>query len=183
MNSTESRKVFTTACRVIQARMSAKRRWHFSSSAVAIFVALVVLLLGPNAQARKKPGDWRAVENLEPGRHVIVKAQHKYGCTVEGATEEELVCWAHQRRSFRMVSIRIPRAEIHEVRTLPDQAKDTWIGVWIGAIAGAVVIGIERGGAYAVLGGVAGAFPGAIVGAMVPAFQFLIQRGKIIYKQ
>jgi hypothetical protein len=36
---------------------------------------LVVLLLGPSAQAKTNAEDWQVVENLEPGTHVIVKAQ------------------------------------------------------------------------------------------------------------
>jgi hypothetical protein len=53
-------------------------------------------------QAKRNTEDWHLVENLEPGTHVIVKAQRKYVCIVEGATEEELTCWVHQRRSFHL---------------------------------------------------------------------------------
>jgi hypothetical protein len=183
MNKSESRKVFRTGCRVVQSLVPARRMRQIFSSMLASFL---ILFLGPDAQAKKNTGDWRVVENLEPGAHVIVKAQHKYGCTVEGATEEEIVCWVHQRRSFQMVSIRIPRAEIREVRTLPNQAQDAWIGAGIGGAAGAVAAGIQSRaypGVNAFFGGLAGAGAGALVGAMVPVFQFLIQRGKTIYKQ
>jgi len=179
MNGSKLRKIYLAGWRVIKAPIPAKRGRRI----YCLTIAVVVLLGGANAEAKKNTGDWRVVENLEPGTHVIVKAQHKFGCTYEGANEEELICWVHLRRSFRMVSIKIPRAEIREVRTLPNQAKDAWIGVGIGAAAGAVVVGIKRGGAYAFLGGVAGALPGALAGAIVLAVQFLIQRGKIIYKQ
>lgn len=147
---------------------------------------LAALLLGASAQAKTKNGDWRAVEDLVPGTHVIVKAQSKYACTVEGANEDQLVCWVHQRRSFRTVSIVIPRAEIREVRTLPNQAKDAWIGAGIGGAAGAVAAGTssrDYPGFHAFVGGLAGAGAGALVGATVPIFQVLFHGGKLIYKR
>ena len=183
MNRSKSRKVFPTGWRVIQARIPAGHRRQIFSSMLA---ALVVLFLGPNAQAKKRTGDWRVVENLKPGTHVIVKAQHKYSCIVEGATDDELVCEVHQPRSFRTITMTIPRAEIREVRTLPNQARDAWIGAGIGGAAGAVVAGTNSRtypGVNAFFGGLAGAAGGALVGATVPIFQYLIQHGKIIYKQ
>ena len=183
MNVSKLRKIYLAGWRVIKAPIPAKCGRRIYCLTIA---AVVVLLGGPNAEAKKNTGDWLVVENLEPGTHVIVKAQHKYSCTVEGATEEELTCWVHLRRPFRMVSIGIPRAEIREVRTLPNQARDTWIGAGIGATAGAVAAGTNSRtypGVNAFFGGLAGALPGALIGAIVPAVQFLIQRGKIIYKQ
>jgi hypothetical protein len=183
MNWSKSRKIFLTGWRVIKALPPAKRRPRIFSSMLAV---LAGLFMGPNAQAKKNTGDWRVVENLQPGTHVIVKAQQKYSCTVEGATEEELTCWVHVRRSFRMVSIKIPRAEIREVRTLPNQARDAWIGAGIGGAAGAVAAGTNSRtypGVNAFFGGLAGAAGGALVGATVPIFQYLIQHGKTIYKQ
>ncbi len=183
MNWNKSRKVLLTGCRVVQARIPAKRRRQSLSSMLA---ALVVLFLGPNAQAKKKTGDWQVVENLKPGTHVIVKAQHKYACTVEGATDDELVCEVHLPRSFRTITVTIPRAEIREVRTLPNQARDMWIGAGIGGAAGAIAAGTtsrDYPGFHAFIGGLAGAGGGALVGGIVPIFQLLIQRGKTIYKQ
>ena len=180
MNWSKLSKIFPTGWRVIRARIPAKR-WRQIS-----FAMLVALLLGPNAQARKNAGDWRVVESLEPGTHVIIKARHKYSCAVEGATEEALTCWVHLPRSFRTISIQIPRAEIREVRALPNQAKDALIGAGIGGAAGAIAGGTTSRtypGVNAFFGGLAGAAGGAFVGAIVPIFQLVIQRGKTIYKQ
>ena len=168
-----------TECRVFQTLAYATRRARILSCLLA------VLLLGPNAQAKTKTGNWRVVENLEPGTHVIVKAQHKYACIVEGATEEQLTCWVHQRRSFHLVSITIPRAEVREVRASPDQAKDASIGAGIGAGAGAIAAGVQSRaypGVNAFFGGLAGAGGGALVGAIYPIFDYLIKRGKCIYR-
>src|SRR5205085_147418 len=101
----KSRKIFLTACRVVQSLGVTKRRGRI------IFVLLAVFFLGPNAPAKTKPGDWRVVENLEPGAHIIVNARHRYSCTVEGATDDQLFCWVQQRRSFHRISIAIPRTE------------------------------------------------------------------------
>ena len=145
---------------------------------------LVVLLFGSNAQAQT--GDWQAVENLKLGTRVIVKAQHRYACSVEGTTEEQLVCEVHQPRSFRTTTLTIPRAEIREVRTLPNQSKDAWIGAGIGAGAGAVTAASTSRtsrGANAFFGALAGGLVGGIVGMTVPVFQLIFQHGKIIYKR
>ena len=183
MNWSESRKIFPTGCKVVQALIPI-RPWQQILSLV-----IAALLVGSNAQAQAQAqtqtGDWRAVENLEPGSHVIVKAQRRYACTVEGATESELTCWVHRRRPFRIVSIVIPRSEIREVRTLPNQAKDAWIGAGIGAGAGAIAAGTtsrDYPGFNAFIGGLAGAGGGALVGATIPIFQYLIKHGKCIYK-
>jgi hypothetical protein len=177
MNLSKSRKVFPTGCRVVQALVPAKRSRQIISS------LFVVLLLGWNAQAQT--GDWQAVENLKLGTHVIVKAQHRYACSVEGTTEEQLVCEVRQPRSFRTTTLTIPRAEIHEVRTLPNQSKDAWIGAGIGAGAGAVTAASTSRtarGANAFFGALGGAGVGALVGGMVAVFQVIFQRGKLIYK-
>jgi hypothetical protein len=180
MNYTEFRKIFPTGCKVVQALIPI-RPWQQILSLV-----IATLLVGSNAQAqgRAQTGDWRAVENLEPGIQVIVKAQRRYACTFEGATERELTCWVHHRW-FRTVSIAIPRSAIREVRTLPNQAKDTWIGAGIGAGAGAIAAGTtsrDYPGVNAFFGGLAGAGAGALVGSTIPIFQYLIKHGKCIYK-
>jgi hypothetical protein len=183
MKGSKSRRVFPTRCKIVQAVISAKRRRRILSSAL---VVLAMFFLGPSALAKKNAGDWQVVENLKPGTHVIVKAGHKYSCTVEGATEEELTCWVHLRRSFGTITVVIPRGEIREVRTLPNQAKDAWIGAGIGGAAGAIAAGTTSRtypGVNAVFGGLAGAGGGALVGAMVPIFQLIIQHGRVIYKQ
>ena len=179
MNWRRSRKILMTGCRVFQTFVPSKHRRQL------VLLMLALLLLGSNAQARHNTGDWRAVENLEPGVHVIVKAQRKYACVVEGATEDQLVCWVHQRRPFPLISIAIPRAEVREVRTLPNQAKDAWIGAGIGAGAGAIAAGVQSRdypGINAFFGGLAGAGGGALVGSIFPIFDYLIKHGKCIYK-
>ena len=182
MKGSKSRKVFLTGCRVVQALGLAKRRRNI------VYLLLAVFLWCPTAHAKKKTDDWRVVENLEPGTHVIVKAQHKYSCTVEGATEEQLFCWVHKRRPFHLISIAIPRVEIREVRTLPlpNQSRDMWMGAGVGAAGGALTAGLTSKsfpGVNAFFGGLAGALPGALVGGTVPIFQLLIQHGHLIYKQ
>ena len=179
MNWSKSRKVFPTACMVLQALIPAKRKRQIISSMV------VVVLFGFTARAQT--GDWLAVENLKPGSRILVKAQHRYLCSVEGATDDELVCEVHPARSLRLSTIRIPRSEIHEIRMLPqpNQAKDAWIGAGIGAGAGAITAGTGSRtykGVNAFFGGLAGAGFGALVGATVPVFQVIFQRGKLIYK-
>ena len=178
MNCTEFRKIFPTGCKVVQALIPI-RPWQQILSLV-----IATLLVGSHAQAQAQTGDWRAVENLEPGSQVIVKAQRRYACTFEGATEGELTCRVHHRW-FRAVSIAIPRPEIREVRTLPNQAKDAWIGAGIGAGAGAIAAGTtsrDYPGVNAFWGGLAGAGGGALVGSTIPIFQYLIKHGKCIYK-
>jgi hypothetical protein len=163
---------------VVQAVICARRKRQVISS------ILVGLLFGSNAQAQA--GGWKTVQNLKSGSHVFVKAQRRYLCSIEGATDDELVCEVHQRRSLRSSTLRIPRVEIREVRVLPDQAKDAWIGAGIGAGAGAIAVGAssrDYKGFHAVIGGLAGAGVGALIGATVPIFQVIFQHGKLIYKQ
>jgi hypothetical protein len=178
MNWNKSRKVFRTGWRVVRALVSARPRRQIVAS------VLITLFLASNARAQT--GSWRAVENLRPGTDVIVKAQHKYSCRVEGANEDQLVCEVHKPRFFHTTTLIIPRAEIQEVRTLPNQAKDAWIGAGIGAGAGAIAGGTTSGnypGFHAFVGGLAGAGVGALVGGTIPIFQLLIKHGKIIYKR
>ena len=179
MITSEIRKVLLTGWRNVQALIAAKRRRQM------LCWMLVVLLLGPSAQAKRNTGDWQVVENLEPGKHVIVKAQRKYVRIFEGRTEEELTCWVHQRRFLHPISIAIPRAEVREVRALPNQAKDAWIGAGIGAGAGAIAAGVNSkaySGVNAFFGGLAGAGGGALVGAIFPIFDYLVRHGKCIYR-
>ncbi len=179
MNWSKSRKVFPTACMVLQALTPAKRkRQIISSMVVALFFGFT---------ARAQTGDWQAVQNLKPGSYILVKAQRRYRCSVERATDDELICEGHLPRSLRVSTLRIPRSEIHEVRRLPqpNQAKDAWIGAGIGAGAGAITAGTGSRtykGVNAFFGGLAGAGLGALVGATVPVFQVIFQRGKLIYK-
>jgi len=177
MNWSKSRRVFPTVCRVVQALIPTKCKRQVISS------ILVGLLFGSDARAQT--GDWRAVENLKSGSHVFVMAQHRYLCSLEGATDDELVCEVRQRRSLRSSTLRIPRVEIREVRVLPDQAKDAWIGAGIGAGAGAIAVGADSRdykGFHALIGGLAGAGVGALVGGITPIFQVIFQHGKLIYK-
>ena len=150
MNESKSRKVFETACQVLQAAISRKRTRQ-------LFLSLLVVLLLANTQAkgqakaqvpsRGPSGDWQAVENLMPGTRISVKTGHRYHCAVEYVTDEELICEAQVPRSFRMNTLVIPRSEIQDVRALPhpNQTKDMWIGAGIGAGAGAVVAGTNSG--------------------------------------
>jgi hypothetical protein len=179
MDGSKSRKVFPTLCTVVRALIPGKRDRQIISSMV------VALFFGCTAQAQT--GDWRAVENLKSGSGILVKAQHRYWCSLEGATDEELICEVHQRRSLRTSTLRIPRSDIREIRALPNQAKDAWIGAGIGAGAGAIAASTGSRtykGFYAFFGGLGGAGLGAaVVGATVPVFQTIFQHGKLIYKQ
>jgi hypothetical protein len=180
MNGTKSRKVFLTGCKVFQAFVPAKCKRKIISS------LLVVLLIGPNALAQK--AEWRAVENLRPGARILVKTQHRYRCIFVSATEDELSCdIPHYWRLGLPAGMTFSRREIREVRKLPNQAKDAWIGAGIGAGAGAVIAGTGSRtypGVNAFFGGLAGAGPGALVGAMVPIFQLAFHGGgKLIYRQ
>jgi hypothetical protein len=180
MNWSKSRKVFPTLCTVVQALIPAKRKRQITSSMI------VALFFGFTAQAQT--GDWQAVQNLKPGSYILVKAQHRYRCSVESATDDELICEGHLPRSLRVSTLRTPRSEIHEIRRLPqpNQAKDAWIGAAIGAGAGATVAASTSRtspGANAFFGALGGAGFGALVGGIVPIFQVIFQRGKLIYKR
>ena len=179
MNWTKSRKIFLTGRRVVRTFVPVKHKWQI------IFSPLVVLLLGSNAQART--GDWRTVKNLQPGARIIVKTQHRHPCILVSATEDELFC--DVPRHWRLglpAGMTFSRREIREVRKLPNQAKDAWIGAGIGAGAGAVIAGTGSRtypGVTAFFGGLAGAGPGALVGAMVPIFELAFHGGgKLIYR-
>src|SRR5260370_7639101 len=104
-----------------------------------ISLMVVALLFGSNAQAQS--GDWQAVQNLKPGSYILVKAQHRYRCSVEAATNEGLICQGHLPRSLRVSTLIISRSEIRELRMLPhpNQAKDALIGAGIGAGAAALL--------------------------------------------
>ena len=153
-----------------------------------IFSLLLVLLMFESS-ALAQTGDWQAVRSLQPGVKLLVKAQHRYLCYLEGAMEDELICRVHAPRSFRLVSVSIPRSEIQEVRKLPNpnQAKDAWIGAGIGAGAGAISAGTgskSAPGANAFFGALAGAGLGALVGATVPILQVVFFRhGKLVYRR
>jgi hypothetical protein len=179
MNWTKSRKIFLTGCRVVQTFVPVKHKWQI------IFSLLVVLLIGSNAQART--GDWQAVKNLQPGARIMVKTQHRHPCIFVSATEDELFCDVPRHWRIGLpAGMTFSRREIHEVRTMPNQAKDAWIGAGIGAGAGAVIAGTGSRtypGVNAFFGGLAGAGPGALVGAMVPIFQLAFHGGgKLIYR-
>ncbi|HEV2195866.1 MAG TPA: hypothetical protein VGR55_09795 [Candidatus Acidoferrum sp.] len=190
MHRSESRRVFPTACRIVQTPLLAKRRRQLFAS------LLVALLLGANSQAQdqaqaqvqagERASDWQVVKNLLRGTRIAVKTQHHYRCWAENVTDDELVCEAHT--PLKAVTLVIRRSEIREIRILPhpNQTKDMWIGGGIGAGAGAIAAG-TRGGNYpgvdAFFGGLAGVLPGVIVGGIVPVFQVMFQRGKIIYKR
>ena len=179
MNWTKSRKIFPTACMVLQALIPTKRKRQIISS------LLVVLLLGPNAQAQT--GDWRAVRNLQPGARIMVKTQHRYPCIFVSATEDELFCDVPQHRLTGLPPrMTFSRQEVREVRREPNQAKDAWIGAGIGAGAGAIVAGTNNRdypGFHAVVGAAGGAGAGALVGAIIPIFRVVFHGGKLIYRQ
>jgi hypothetical protein len=143
-----------------------------------------LLFFVPSLRAQKN--DWHSLEMLEPGSWLHVKAQRKYFCVFEGATKDELICEVHLRRSFRTTTISIPKAEVREVRRVPnlnDQRRDGWIGAGIGATAGAITAGSTVNsypGASAVFGGLGGAAAGFIAGEFVPLFQV---HGKLIYRR
>lgn len=152
---------------------------------LAIISSILVLLLLPHS-VRAQQSDWHKVEMLEPGSWLHVKAQQKYFCVLEGVAHDALVCEVHQRRSFATTTISIPRAEVREVRKVPNldnQRRDGWIGAGVGASAGAIAAGSTARiypGANAFVGGLGGGTIGFIAGECVPLFQ---TRGKLIYKR
>jgi len=178
MNWTKSRKVFLTGCRVVQALVPAKRKRQI------ILSLLVVVLLGSNAQART--GDWRAVQDLQPGARIVVKTEHRYPCLFLSATEDELFCDVPQHWRLGLPPrMTFSRRKIREVRGEPNQAKDALIGAGIGAAAGAAAAGSNSRnypGFHAFIGGLAGAGGGALVGALIPVFQVVFHGGKLIYR-
>ena len=177
MNRSKSRKVFPTACKVVQTLFSVKHKRQMISALLA------VLLLASNAQAQT--GDWQAVKNLRPGTRISVKTQHRYPCFFASATEDELVCNGPDRLLRLPPRMTFSRGEIREIRMGPNQAKDAWIGAGIGTGAGAIAAGTgsrDYPGFHAFIGGLAGAGVGALVGATVPIFQEIFHHGKIIYK-
>lgn len=196
MNWSELRKVFRTGCREVPALVPVRRMRQIVSS------MLVMLLLTANTQvqlqtqAQVQPrggiGDWNIVKSLMPGTRISVKTQHRYRCSVENGTDDELYGEVHVPRSFRVIRLLIRRSEIRELRIAPhpNQAKDAWIGAGIGAGAGAIAAGTMAAeangrnypGFPAFVGGLGGAAGGALVGGTVPIFQVLFERGKIIYK-
>jgi hypothetical protein len=89
MNWNKLRRVFPTACTVVQALLPANHKRQIISS------MLVVHFFGTSAKAQT--GNWQAVENLQPGRPILVKAQRDYFCILEGANDDQLVCEVHQR--------------------------------------------------------------------------------------
>jgi hypothetical protein len=182
MSRGELRRVFRTACKVLRAAFPSGLKRQI------VVWAISVLFFAASVQAQT--GDWRMVENLKPGSRVRVRtdAQRRIQCSVEGATDTELICEVHVRRSLRTSTLSIPRSEIQEVHVLPnpDQAKDAAIGAAIGAGAGATGGAINARvarGAYGFFGALAGAGIGALIGASVPVFQVIFQRSKLIYKR
>lgn len=197
MNWSELRRVFRTGCQVLRALVPATCMHQIISS------MLVLLLLTASTQAQLQTqtqvqtrggiGDWNIVKSLTPGTRISVKTQHRYRCSVEDVTDDELYCEEHVPRSYRMITLAIRRSEIHEIRTAPhpNQTRDAWIGAGIGTGAGAIAAGTMAAeangrnypGFHAFVGGLGGAAGGALVGSTVPIFQVLFQRGKIIYKR
>ena len=176
MNWSKSRKVFPTACMVLQALIPAKRKRQIISSMV------VALFFGSTAQAQT--GDWQAVENLKPGTRISVKARHRVRCIFQGATLDELTC-KRSDRLFRTLSSEIvfDRQSVREVRLERSDEANAAVGAAIGAGAGAAAGAsngngtLTRGGGALLLGGI-----GAIVGWFFGA-DFHILHGKTIYKR
>jgi hypothetical protein len=178
MNWSKSCGVFPTTCKVVQTLFPANCTRQIISS------LLVVLLFGSSVQAQR--GDWQVVRNLPSGSRILVKTKHRYICSFDLATEDQLVCAEQSHSSLGTLTLMISRAEVSEVRKLPgedDQARDAWIGAGIGG-ATLGVVGASTGstsrGASALFGTLVGAGVGALVGAFVPIFQL---RGKIVYKR
>jgi len=150
-----------------------------SGKARIISLLLACLLAAPSLQAQS--GDWQVVRNLEIGREMIVKTDRRFYCSMEGATNDQLVCEA-RKRWFGHLTLTFSRAEIREVRTLPSQKKHMWVGAGIGAGAGAIAgaSGHDTSrGAYAMFGALGGALFGSVVGGIVGLFKL---RGKVIYR-
>jgi uncharacterized protein YcfJ len=147
---------------------------------------IVFLLLAPlivSSSALAQTADWGAVENLQPGTPIFVKAQKDYTCWVERVTASELVCSVPEL--FSRSSITIPRSEVREVCLERDKKKYTATGAAIGATAGAIVgananTNTRRSRVTGALaGGLAGGFVGGATGNAIATFR----KGKVIFKR
>jgi hypothetical protein len=179
MNWSKSRRIFPTTCKVVQTLFPANYTRQIISS------LLVVLLFGSSVQAQR--GDWQTVRNLPSGSRILVKTKHRYICSFDLATEDQLVCAEQSHSSLGTLTLMISRAEVSEVRKLPskdDQARDAWIGAGIGGatlgVVGASSTRSTSRGVSALFGTLEGAGIGALVGGFVPIFQL---HGKVIYKR
>ncbi len=154
-------------------------------------LSLLIALLTLTSSLEGQTGDWQAVRRLDSGIPVSVKVKRSYYCIFQYVTDDELVCGV-PRPIFRYATRIFPRAQIREVRKLPnpDQMKSAKIGAGIGAAtlatAGAIRCTKHRAEcappAFSIpVAGLIGAFVGSLVGMAVPLFQ-VFRRGKVIYK-
>jgi hypothetical protein len=143
-----------------------------------LVLTVLVLLPGARGQVQAQTGDWQAVQKLNPGTRISVRAQHRFPCLLEYATADELSCKVPDNRLIRLpYKITIRRGDIREIRLESSQAKDGWIGAGIGAGMG-VVLGASTG-KRSPIPALGGAMIGGVVGTMVPIFR----HGKIVYRQ
>lgn len=160
-----------------------RKQQIFSSTLVMLLLASSVPAQTGRSSRQAQLGNWRVVQNLEPGTRITVKARKSYRCSFEYATQDELVCEGRRAFAIRRPSpFIIPRAEIREIRVQPNQAKHGRIGAGIGAGVGAVAGASQARsyrGTHAFFGALGGALFGSVVGMAVPIFR----RGKIIYKR
>ena len=155
----------------------------------------IPLLLAPlllAAGALAQTGNWQAVQDLQPGTRISVRANHSFGrnpCFFLSANDEQLVCERvlHSRR--RMIISPIPpeavyqRSRVREVRLEHSEAANTMAGAGIGAGVGAALGAsvnngtVTRGGGALLLGGL-----GALVGGSFGR-EFPIIHGKVVYRR
>jgi hypothetical protein len=147
------------------------------SGSCRCFLAIVLacLLAGSPAFSQSGLGDWKNVQNLDPGTQVVVKtvASGKYFGRLVNVTPDSLSINSDERGFPGRVTRRrdIRRAEVQEVR-LRRQAASMLAGGAIGGAAGAAIGGAieasaksgeDRGVALVVLTGLGFAL-GALIG-------------------
>jgi hypothetical protein len=140
----------------------------------------------PQTQTRAA-SDWRAVQNIQRGSVISVKAPglRHARCYFDYADEQALYCVRVQHGSLRLhpPGITVPRRDAQEVRLEHSEAANAAAGAAIGAGAGAAIGAgtgdrtLTRPGGALLLGGI-----GAIIGGFA-GHDLSILPGKIVYKR
>lgn len=149
-------------------------------------IFIVVLLLFVTAgTAWARTGSWGAVERLNPGTAIWVKAGHHVRCVFVRATAKELVCdpigplpaWMGR------LTYRFDRRTVREVRLKLSDATNALVGTAIGAGTGAAIGAVSAGnstsrGGGALFGALLCGVIGHVLGRVAPIFH-----GKVVYKR
>ena len=150
-------------------------------------VALVLVsLLASTAQSQT--GDWHAVENLQTGTLISVRAKHRVKCTFVAATADMVTCQlitggllgTVSKAAIKMI---FDRQNVREVRLQHSDGSNTAVGAVVGAGVGAVFGAVGRNtdlnrGASTVVGAGFGALLGGFLGLVLP-----LRHGRIIYRK